>query len=110
MKVLVIVNGKKKEVECDLMKLSRTMYNIGGGSGPGDSRHYTEKEMFQLGFQKKGTESKLPCKYYQKDGNCCVHAHNIDIRSRKTGQHSRRHLKRCEERFCPVSKLEGGKK
>ena len=46
MKTKVIMDNKSKEIECDIIKLSNTLWNK-----PGDK--YTEKEMFKMGFIKK---------------------------------------------------------
>ncbi len=45
-KVLVNINGEEREIECDQMKLARTMWKKEGSK-------YTEKEMFNMGFQRK---------------------------------------------------------
>jgi len=45
-KVEVEINGEVKVIECDQMKLARTMWNKEGIK-------YTEKEMWDMGFKKK---------------------------------------------------------
>ena len=45
-KVLVTINNEEREIECDQIKLARTIWNKQGDK-------YTEEEMFEMGFIKR---------------------------------------------------------
>ena len=47
--ILGNIKGEERNIECEQMKLARTMWNKPGSK-------YTEEEMFDMGFKKK--ESK----------------------------------------------------
>ena len=46
MKTKVTINNETREIECDVFKLSNTLWNK-----PGEK--YTEEEMFEMGLIKK---------------------------------------------------------
>jgi len=44
--MIVQINGETREIECNQMKLARTMWNKSGDK-------YTKKEMYDMGFELK---------------------------------------------------------